>query len=151
MVISETLRKWPPVVTLERSCVKPYTIPATRPNESAVHLKVNDIIWLPSVAIQRDPKYYPEPDKFDPERFNDENKHQIKPFVYNPFGYGPRNCIGSRFALMETKTVFFHLLSKCDLVIVEETIVPLKINKKIFSLGAEDGVTLGFKPRQRNN
>ncbi|XP_017782406.1 PREDICTED: cytochrome P450 9e2-like [Nicrophorus vespilloides] len=148
MVISETLRKWPSAIAMDRCCVKPYTIPAARPNESPVHLKLGDIIWLPIVGIHRDPEYYPEPEKFDPERFNDENKHQIKPFTYNPFGYGPRNCIGSRFALMETKTIFFHLLSKYELEVVQQTRVPLKVDKKSISLDAEGGVTLGFKIRQ---
>ncbi|XP_017782414.1 PREDICTED: cytochrome P450 9e2-like [Nicrophorus vespilloides] len=150
MVISETLRKWPPTVAMDRCCVKPYTIPATRPNESPIHLKLGDIIWLPIVGIHRDPKYYPEPEKFDPERFNDENKHQIKSFTYNPFGYGPRNCIGSRFALMEIKTIFFYILSKFELEVVQKTIVPLKVDKTKFSLDAEGGVTLGFKIRQQN-
>ncbi|XP_017782507.1 PREDICTED: cytochrome P450 9e2-like [Nicrophorus vespilloides] len=148
MVISETLRKWPSAVAMDRYCVKPYTIPAVKPNESPVHLKIGDIIWLPIVGIHRDPEYYPEPEKFDPDRFNDENKHEIKPFTYNPFGYGPRNCIGSRFALIETKTIFFHLLSKYELEVVQQTRVPLKVDKKKFSLDAEGGVTLGFKIRQ---
>ncbi|XP_017782505.1 PREDICTED: cytochrome P450 9e2-like [Nicrophorus vespilloides] len=150
MVISETLRKWPPAVAMDRCCVKPYTIPAASPNESPVHLKLGDIIWLPIIGIHRDPEYYPEPEKFDPERFNDENKHKIKSFTYNPFGYGPRNCIGSRFALMETKTIFFHLLSKCELEVVQQTRIPLKIIKKAFTLDVEGGVSLGFKTRKQN-
>lgn len=48
----------------------------------------------PIYSIQHDEKYYDNPDKFDPERFNDDNKHKIKPFTYMPFGVGPRNCIG---------------------------------------------------------
>ena len=44
--------------------------------------------------IHHDPKIYENHDKFDPERFSDENKHKIKPSTFIPFGFGPRNCIG---------------------------------------------------------
>ena len=45
-------------------------------------------------SIHMDPLYHPDPEKFDPERFSDENKHNIKPFTFMPFGMGPRICIG---------------------------------------------------------
>lgn len=51
-------------------------------------------IGIPTFAFHRDPQYFPNPDKFDPERFSEENKHKIHPFAYSPFGLGPRNCIG---------------------------------------------------------
>jgi cytochrome P450 family 9 len=44
-----------------------------------------------------DPKYYPNPEVFDPERFSEKNKHNIKPFTFSPFGVGPRACIGKVF------------------------------------------------------
>lgn len=59
-----------------------------------VELKTNSSVFLPVYAIHRDSKHYPDPDKFDPERFSDENKHKINPACYIPFGIGPRNCIG---------------------------------------------------------
>lgn len=46
------------------------------------------------MAVQRDPEYYPNPDDFDPERFNEENKATSKENAYLPFGAGPRKCIG---------------------------------------------------------
>nr|XP_022908458.1 cytochrome P450 9e2-like [Onthophagus taurus]XP_022908459.1 cytochrome P450 9e2-like [Onthophagus taurus] len=147
MVVSETLRKWPPAVGSDRVCNETFTIEPKNPGEKAITLQKGDIIWFPTNAIQRDPKYYPNPDKFDPERFSDENKHNIKPYTYLPFGLGPRNCIGSRFALLELKTIFFHLLRNFDLVVTEKTQIPLKLSKKSFNMIAENGMWIGLKPR----
>ncbi|KAJ8916090.1 hypothetical protein NQ315_004456, partial [Exocentrus adspersus] len=95
MVVSECLRKWPNAVVTDRICTKPYTIKPVFPEEKPVHLQKGDLILLPMCAIHHDPRYYPNPERFDPERFNDENKGKIKPYTYFPFGLGPRNCIGS--------------------------------------------------------
>ncbi|KAG5895436.1 hypothetical protein JTB14_037595 [Gonioctena quinquepunctata] len=100
---------------------------------------------IPILGFHRDPKYFPDPELFDPERFSDENKGNIDPNVYIPFGLGPRNCIGSRFALLETKILFFHVLSHFELVPVEKTSIPLRICRKSFNPIAEGGFWLGMK------
>ncbi|KAI4464076.1 cytochrome p450 [Holotrichia oblita] len=74
MVVSETLRKWPAAVITDRVCSKAFTIEPVNPSENPIHLKPGDVIFIPVNAIQRDPQYFPNPDRFDPERFNDENK-----------------------------------------------------------------------------
>ena len=149
MVVSETLRKWPNAVVSDRVCTKPYTIEPKYPDEKPVHLKIKDSVWFPVFGIHRDPQYYPEPERFDPERFNDENKVNISPYTYMPFGVGPRNCIGSRFALLETKTLFFYILSHFEIVPVEKTQIPLVLSKKQLNMAAENGFWLGLKRRQK--
>lgn len=52
------------------------------------------MVLIPAVGIHYDPKYFPNPNKFDPDRFSDENKSSIVPGSYIPFGVSPRNCIG---------------------------------------------------------
>lgn len=52
-------------------------------------------IWIPTYAIHNDPDIYPDPDKFDPERFSEDNIKQRHPMHFLPFGHGPRNCIGA--------------------------------------------------------
>lgn len=46
------------------------------------------------LGLHRDPKLFPDPDKFDPERFGPNQPHEVSPYTYLPFGYGPRFCIG---------------------------------------------------------
>lgn len=64
------------------------------PGEKRVYLEPGTLLWIPFYPVHMDPKYYSDPYKFDPERFNDENKKNIAPFTFTPFGTGPRNCIG---------------------------------------------------------
>ncbi|CAG9827786.1 unnamed protein product [Diabrotica balteata] len=145
MVVSEGLRKYPSAVAIDRICTKPYIIEPVTPDESPVYVEKDTIIWFPTYAIHRDPQYYPDPEKFDPERFNDENKVKIRPYSYIPFGVGPRNCIGSRFAILETKVVFFYLLSNYKLEPSTKTAIPLKINKSKFNLDADGGFWFNMK------
>nr|XP_023017890.1 cytochrome P450 9e2-like [Leptinotarsa decemlineata] len=145
MVVSETLRKWPSALVTDRICTKPYTIVPVTADENPVHIEKKTLIMIPIFGIHRDPKYYPDPLRFDPERFSDENKGNINTFAYMPFGLGPRNCIGSRFGLLETKLIFFHLLFHFELVPVEKTSIPMKLAKGTFNLMAEGGFWLGLK------
>jgi cytochrome P450 family 9 len=147
MVTSETLRKWPNAPAIDRVCTKPYTIEPTSPKENPIHLAKNDILLLPIYGLHRDPKYFPDPERFDPERFSDENKNTIKPYSYIPFGSGPRNCIGSRFALLEAKTLFFYILANFEIVPTEKTKIPLVLSKQGFNMTAEGGFWFGFKRR----
>ncbi|KAI4464051.1 cytochrome p450 [Holotrichia oblita] len=150
MVVSETLRKWPAAVITDRVCSKAFTIEPVNPSENPIHLKPGDVIFIPVNAIQRDPQYFPNPDRFDPERFNDENKGKIQPYTYMPFGLGPRNCIGSRFAILETKTIFFSMLAKFNFVTIDKTQIPIKLTKKSFNVAGESGIWIGLEARSTN-
>lgn len=90
-VVTETLRKWPPGAHVDRVCVKDYSFDD---GSIQLNIKKGTSIFIPIYGIHHDPQYYPDPEKFDPERFNDANKHTIVPGSYIPFGVGPRNCIG---------------------------------------------------------
>uniref|UniRef100_A0A1L8E3Z9 Putative cytochrome n=1 Tax=Nyssomyia neivai TaxID=330878 RepID=A0A1L8E3Z9_9DIPT len=144
MVISESLRFWPPAVATDRQCVKNYSFNTGNGN---FEVKVGEGIFIPIVSIHHDPKYFSNPERFDPERFNDENKHSINPFTYMPFGIGPRNCIGSRFALMETKAIIYYILTKFTFEVSSKTQIPLKLAKSGFTLKAEKGFWVDLKPR----
>ncbi|KAL3273876.1 hypothetical protein HHI36_015302 [Cryptolaemus montrouzieri] len=151
MVFSESLRKWPATIATDRQCVKPYTIKSDEQNNKAPTLTPGNLLWIPIWAIHHDPNYWENPDKFDPERFSPENKDKIVPYSYLPFGVGPRNCIGSRFAIMEVKAVFYGLLEKFEIVPTEKTCIPFKPNKRAFTLVSENGFWFGLKKRKSSN
>lgn len=103
-------------------------------------------LTIPVHCFHHDPEYFPNPDKFDPERFNEENRKNIDPDTYMPFGIGPRNCIGSRFALMEVKAIFYNLLQFFSFEVTEKTKIPFEYEKTIFAM-KPDGYWVGLKPR----
>uniref|UniRef100_A0A1Q3FR14 Putative cytochrome p450 9f2 n=1 Tax=Culex tarsalis TaxID=7177 RepID=A0A1Q3FR14_CULTA len=146
MVVSEALRKWPPAIVSDRYCNKNYLF--NDGEGTRFIIDKGQTIWIPTMAIHNDPKYYPNPDKFDPERFNEQNRPNINLGAYLPFGIGPRNCIGSRLALMEIKSIIYYLLKDFSFVPTEKTDIPLKMSKNMFALRAENGVWLELKPRQ---
>ncbi|KAJ7372191.1 Thromboxane-A synthase [Desmophyllum pertusum] len=67
---------------------------------------------IPAYAIHRDPDIWPEPEKFDPDRFLPEEAKKRPAFSYMPFGVGPRQCIGTRMALLELKIALVTILQK---------------------------------------
>ncbi|XP_069702396.1 probable cytochrome P450 6a14 [Periplaneta americana] len=136
-VVSETLRKYPPVIVITRKCTKPAKLRGTDAT-----VEKGTPVFLPVMAIHHDPKYYPNPEKFDPERFSEEEKSKRPHFSYLPFGEGPRLCIGMRFGLMQTKVGLVNLLSKYEVSVSEKTSVPLVLDQKSFILSPKGGMWL---------
>jgi cytochrome P450 family 6 len=89
--VDETLRKYPVVSNLQRTPIKDYKIP-----NSNVVIPKGQPVWVPVHAIHWDEEIYPQPEKFDPDRFTQEAKSKRHQFAYLPFGEGPRICIGMR-------------------------------------------------------
>lgn len=97
---TETLRKFP-IPALNRKCTKDYIIPGT---DITVEKGINVI--FPTMTLYYDAKYFPQPDKFDPERCFSDHKSgwtsaDRTPFF--PFGIGPRQCIASRLGKLQAK------------------------------------------------
>jgi cytochrome P450 len=94
MVLSEALRLYPPAWAIGRMVVRPYRL-------SDYELPPKSICIVSPFVMHRNPRFYPDPQRFDPERFTPEARQSRPKFAYFPFGGGPRVCIGERFALIE--------------------------------------------------
>nr|KAF6266839.1 cytochrome P450 family 3 subfamily A member 7 [Myotis myotis] len=85
---------------------------------------------VPSFILHRDSTYWPDPEEFRPERFSKKNQDSINPYTYMPFGSGPRNCIGMRFAIMNMKLAIVRVLQNFSFKPCKETQIPLKIESQ---------------------
>lgn len=136
MVVSETLRLWPPIGLTNRKCTKDIII--TNKNGAQVTISKGSIIQIPIQAIQRDARFFPNPLRFDPERFSEENRLRINQDAYMPFGTGPRNCVGSRLALMQAKCILYYLFLNFKVEISSRTDVPMQLDKRAMSVNAKN-------------
>ncbi|XP_067123236.1 cytochrome P450 4C1-like [Centruroides vittatus] len=116
-VIKESMRIYPPVPVIERK--NPY------------ELKIDDYVLPPKStfvicihAIHHNPSVYENPEVFDPDRFLPENCKKLHPYAFLPFSAGPRNCLGSKFAMVTMKTVMANILR----------------NFKVYSLDPQDKI-----------
>ncbi|KAG5683846.1 hypothetical protein PVAND_013109 [Polypedilum vanderplanki] len=144
MVVCETLRKWPPAPIVDRKCTKEFNFEY---DDKKFIMEYDKNFYVPIYSLHHDERYFPEPEKFDPERFNDENKKNIRQDCYIPFGIGPRNCIGNRFALLEVKTIFYYLLLNFTFEATNETEIPLKLGRSQTTLQLENGLKCALIPR----
>lgn len=142
-VVSEALRMYPPATRVERSPLEDYVL-----GDTGIKVKKGDLIAIPVYSMHHDPQYFPDPFKFDPDRFSDENVDSIQPYTYLPFGAGPRNCIGMRFALQAVKLSILHTIRNVKVVRTEKTKVPLEFQNGFSVLTAKD-ITLGIRKRDR--
>lgn len=137
----ETIRMHTPVPVLRRECTKDWTVPETN-----VIIPAGTVALIPIQAIHNDPKYYPQPEQFQPERFQ-----QSKPFLeqpYLPFGDGPRNCIGIRLGKMTTKIGLILTLRAYTFELCGNTIQKPRTNPKSFLLAPIGGLDLKVSKRQ---
>uniref|UniRef100_A0A182K4P1 Cytochrome P450 n=1 Tax=Anopheles christyi TaxID=43041 RepID=A0A182K4P1_9DIPT len=138
LVIKESLRLVPPVPFIGRKLLEDMEMNGTTvPAGSSISLNI--------FCLHRNPKVFPEPEKFIPERFSDENEIKRGPYDYIPFSAGSRNCIGQKYALLEMKVTIVKLLAsyrilpgesidqvryKADLVIRPSGGIPVKLARR---------------------
>lgn len=125
MVVNESLRKYPTLPILNRVVSIDYKLP----NSKSIITKGTKV-FISTKGLHHDPEYYPDPQKFDPERFSEDNKSKRHPFTFLPFGEGPRVCIGLRFGMLQTKVALAVLLRNYQFTLDHKTSVPLQADPK---------------------
>lgn len=136
-VFKETLRKYPPLTVLNRKSVESYTF-----ENMKVSIPKDTAIIIPVYGIHTDPDIYPNPDVFDIDRFTDEAVSKRHPMHYLPFGDGPRNCIGARFAVFQSKIGLIKIIRGYKVDVCEQTAIPYKHNPGAFFLAPAHPITL---------
>ena len=105
--LHETLRLHPIIESLTRDCTEDYKLKGCD-----LVIEKGTMVDIPTCFIHSDPKLYPEPERFWPERFLDGSVSERHKMAFLGFGVGPRNCIGGRFAMIEMKIGLVSLFSK---------------------------------------
>ncbi|XP_017054594.1 probable cytochrome P450 4d14 isoform X2 [Drosophila ficusphila] len=135
-VIKESLRLFPSVPLIGRHITQDTVLDGKL-------IPANSDVLIMIYHAQRDPDYFPEPEKFLPERFSMERKGEINPFAYTPFSAGPRNCIGQKFAMLEMKSTISKMVRHFELLPLGEDVQPV-LN---LILRSTTGINCGLKPR----
>jgi cytochrome P450 len=118
MVFSESLRLYPPAWTVVRRAIEDYQVDGYVVPSGAD-------IYMSEYVVHHDPRFFPNPFKFDPERWTQDQGSSLPQFAYFPFGGGPRRCVGESFAWMEGMMVIATIASKWKMHLVPgQTIVP---------------------------
>ncbi|CAH1395678.1 unnamed protein product [Nezara viridula] len=132
--IAETLRIFPSVPVLNRECMKDYTLPDGTVIEKGLN------VLIPTLSLHRDPKYFPDPLEFKPDRFENPPIRG----TYLPFGDGPRICIGKRFAEAVMSSLLARSLEKYrfELSPMNKCTDNLKLNPKVITSSPLHGLVL---------
>ncbi|MFQ3648273.1 MAG: cytochrome P450 [Anaerolineae bacterium] len=138
-VIKETMRLYPPAWSVTREPIVPVRL------ADKYDLKKGETLMVNIYGIHRDERYFPDPLRFDPERWTPENEKKMHRYQYFPFGAGPRVCIGNSFAMMEARLVLATLAQRFRLTLAPEQIVK---PQRVFTLRPRYGMKMIAHVRQ---
>jgi cytochrome P450 len=110
-ILKETMRLYPPVYVMGRRAARDVVVHSDEDEGGEILIEKNTNLLVNVLGIHRRPELYPDPDRFDPERFLGDREKQLPKCGYMPFGDGPRVCIGNHFALMEGHIILATLLA----------------------------------------
>ena len=134
-VFSESMRLYPPAWVVARTAIRPYTMRTGEQIPKGAHLIASQLV------VHHDPRWWPDPLRFDPDRFLEAAKASRPKFAYFPFGGGARYCIGEGFAWMEGVLMLATLLQQRELRLPDPTVRTLPITPK-FTIRPTDPVPL---------
>lgn len=131
---------YPTLPYLDRECTIPYEFPGTK-----VNVDVGTVVIVALNGLHRDPEYFKEPDTYNPERWNEENRSSIIPYTYMPFGEGPHICIGARFGLLSTKVGIINILKEFEVLPCEKTPIPIEFDPRGILSSVKGGIYLNMR------
>lgn len=140
MLIEEVMRLYPPAWTVSRTALEDDVI-------DGYHVPAGTNMMVSPYVIHRNPRYWPDPERLDPERFSAKAQEQRPKFAYIPFAGGPRNCIGMNFALMELHTVITMMLQAFRITLAPQP--PIE-REAILSIRPKDGILLRAEARPQS-
>ncbi len=138
-VVSEAMRIYPPVWVTAREAAIPYEY-------RGLAIPAGSLLLVPQIAIHRDPRFYPDPLQFDPDRFLPDASAERPRYAYFPFGAGGRMCIGEGFAWMEAVLVLARIVRDWRLSFPGHAPKELPLKAQI-SLRPRDGIVLSVVRR----
>ncbi|XP_052867746.1 cytochrome P450 4d1-like [Anopheles cruzii] len=140
LVIKEALRLRPPVPFIGRKLLEDMEMNGTIvPAGTTISLNIYN--------VHRNPKVFPDPERFDPERFSDENEVKRGPYDYIPFSAGFRNCVGQRYALLEMKVTIVKLIAAYR-ILPGESIDRLRLKTDLVLRPAATGIPVKLVKRR---
>lgn len=141
MVFAEAMRLYPPAWIIGRRALTDYRI-------EDYHVPARSIILMSQYLMHHNPKFFPEPNRFDPKRWTPEARETRPQFSYFPFGGGPRICIGEQFAWMEGVLVMATLAQKWRLRLAPNHPIALE---PIVTLRPKHGMKMTVERRAKTN
>jgi len=123
-VFKETMRLYPPATGVMREALHDVEIDDYRVPKGAN-------VVVPIYTLHRNPRYFPEPETFDPDRFLPEREKELPRYAYLPFGAGPRICIGNYFAMMEGHLLIATLAQRATFFLVPNQVIAPDLTKTL--------------------
>jgi cytochrome P450 len=118
-VIAESMRLFPPVYVIGREATMDLELGGYR-------VKRGYTVLISQWVSHRDPKYFPSPEEFRPERWEDGLARRIPKYAYYPFGGGQRICVGADFALMETAIILAAVGQRYRFTLDADAVIEIK-------------------------
>jgi cytochrome P450 len=140
MIVKEALRLYPPAWITTREVIEPVEI-------GGYTLAKGSIVTLCFYWLHRDPRFFDQPDVFDPERFSPANEASIPKYAYLPFGAGPRVCIGNALAMMEARLILATIAQRFRLVLPPGEQV---VAERLFTLRPKGGLRMALRERENS-